>query len=108
MSTKDIKRQQHDCISRIQSHPKNNNEYETLKRTPRQQLACANQKSINNVQKGKPMTCPTRLLSDAETSGGKHKQKNADNIEIPAKDNNITGGNFIKFRTYSFTNIRFI
>ena len=39
------------------------------------------------------MTCTTGLSSDAETSGGQHKQKTADNIEIPAKDNNITGGN---------------
>ena len=34
--------------------------------------------------------------------------KKADNIEIPAKDNNITGGNSIEVLTYSFTNIRFI
>lgn len=68
---------------------------------PRQQLARANQKSTNNLEKGYLMTYTTGLSSDAETSGVKHKQKNADNIEIPAKDDNITGGNSFTILTYS-------
>ena len=31
MSTKDIKREKHDCISRFQSHPKKNNEHRNSK-----------------------------------------------------------------------------
>ena len=72
--------------------------------TPRQQLARAHQKSNHNVLKGYLMTGTTGLLSDAETSGGKHKQKNADNIEIPAKDNNITGGNSMDVLSYKLKN----
>ena len=46
------------------------------------------------------MTCTTGLSSNAETSGEKHIQKNADNIEIPAKDNNITDGNSMDYLSY--------
>ena len=45
-----------------------------------------------------------RPASDAETSGGKHKQKTADNIEIPAKGNNITGGNLMEILSYTVKN----
>ena len=82
------------------SHPKKNNEHQNSKSTPRQLLARADQKNIDNVQKGKLITCTSWFPPDAETSGGKHKQKTADNIEIPAKDNNITGGNSYLILTY--------
>lgn len=67
-------------------------------------MARANQKSNPKVLKGYLMTCTTGLSSDAETSGGQHKQKTADNIEIPAKDNNITGGNLMDILSYTVKN----
>lgn len=64
------------------SHTQDEQRVQNLKALPRQQLARANQKSNHNVLKGYLMTSTTGLSSDAETSGEKHKQKNADNIEI--------------------------
>ena len=84
--------------------PKKNNEHKTPKALSRQLLARAHQKNNQNSLKGYLMTCTTGLSSDAETSGGKHKQKTADNIEIPAKDNNITGGNLMDILSYTVKN----
>ena len=50
---------------------------------------------------GLPHDIYYRITSDAETSSVKHKQKTADNIEIPAKDDNITGGNSFTVLTCS-------
>ena len=60
--------------------------------TPRQLLARAHRKNKKEIAKGKPITCTVRLMPDAETSGERHRhKKKADNIEVPTKDNNITG-----------------
>ena len=86
------------------SHTQEKLRVQRHKSTPRQQLARAHHKSNPKVLKGYLMTCTTGLSSDAETSGGKHKQKTADNIEIPAKDNNIAGGNLMDILSYTVKN----
>ena len=86
------------------SHSQEEQRVPKQKSTPRQLLARANQKSNQNILKDYLMTSTTGLSSDAETSGEKHKQKNADNIEIPAKDNNITGGNLMDILSYTVKN----
>ena len=54
-------------------------------------MARAHQKNNSKTQKGKFMTYTVGQQQDAETSGENTYKKNADNIEVPAKDNNITG-----------------
>ena len=63
------------------SHTQEEQRMPELISTPRQQLARANQKSTNNLEKGYLMTCTTGLSSDAETSGGKHTKTKKPNIE---------------------------
>ena len=86
------------------SHTQEEQRVPKLISNPRQQLARTHQKSNPKVLKGYLMTCTTGLSSDVETGGGKHKQKTADNIEIPTKDNNITDGNLMDILSYTVKN----
>ena len=103
MPTKDIKREKRDCISRFQSHPRRITSTK-LKSTPPSAVGSCQLEEYQQHSEGQAHHMHNRAASDAETSGEKHKQKNADNIEIPAKDDNITGGNSMDILSYILNN----
>ena len=90
------------------SHTQDEQRAQKHKSTPRQQLARANQKSNHNVLKGLPHDIYYRVTSDAETNGEKHKQKNADNIEILQRTTILPAVTFIVFLVYGLKKLPII
>ena len=80
---------------------KKNNEYRNSKALPRQQLARANQKSNPTHLEGLPHDMHHRTITRRRDLWWETQTKNADNIEILAKDDNITGGNSFMVLTCS-------
>lgn len=92
MPTKDIKRVKHDCISHIQSHLRRTTSTETQKHSPSAVGSCPSEEQPKLLE-GLPHDMHYRAIIGRRDQWREAQTKKADNIEIPAKDNNITGGN---------------